>query len=239
MTVRFGPVTVDWFGLATVRLEGETGAVVYFDPGPERYGILEGQELRDGDLVLISHGDHYDPASIRRVAREDAMVLVHESIDADAIEGVDDRPETLPYDVERVGDDESFVLGPLDLFTTPAYNDPAGPHTDDDGRPYHPEGEGCGFGVTIDGVTAYWPGDTDVHSFHERLDVDLLLPPIGGTFTMDRSEAAAVAEAIAPDLVLPIHYGAFEAIETDADAFVVDVANRGVPVVLDGAVERE
>jgi len=32
MTVRFDAVTVDWFGLATVRLEGQTGAVVYLDP---------------------------------------------------------------------------------------------------------------------------------------------------------------------------------------------------------------
>ncbi|AEH37358.1 MBL fold metallo-hydrolase [Halopiger xanaduensis] len=234
MTVRFGAVTVDWLGLATVRLEGETGAVVYVDPGPERYGVLEGQEPRDGDLVLVSHGDHYDPASIRRVAREDALVLVHESIDADAIDGIDEQPEALPYDVERVRADESFVLGPLDLFTTPAYNDPDGPHTDERGHPYHREGEGCGFGVTIDGVTAYWPGDTDAHPFHADLDVDLFLPPIGGTYTMDRREAAALAAEMRPGLVLPVHYDTFDAIEADADAFVVDVANRGVPVVLDG-----
>ena len=233
MTVRFGAVTVDWFGLATVRLEGRTGAVIYVDPGPEEYGVLDDREPNDGDLILVSHDHHYDPESIRRVAREDAVVVVHESIDAEAIDRVDEQPEALPYDVERVRADESFVLGPLDLFTTPAYNDPAGPHTDENGDPYHSEGAGCGFGVTVDGVTAFWPGDTDALPFHEELDVDLLLPPIGGTFTMDRRDAAALASAMRPDLVLPVHYDAFEAIETDADAFVVDVANRGVPVALD------
>ena len=233
MTVRFGAVIVDWFGLATVRLEGRTGAVIYVDPGLEEYGVLDGREPRDGDLILVSHAHHYDPDSIRRVARDDAVVVVHESIDAETIDRVDEQPEALPYDVERVRADESFVLGPLDLFTTPAYNDPAGPHTDADGEPYHPEGAGCGFGVTVDGVTAFWPGDTDALPFHEELDVDLLLPPIGGTFTMDRHEAAALAGAMVPDLVLPVHYDTFETIETDADAFVVDVANRAVPVVLD------
>ena len=232
MTVRFGAVTVDWLGLATIRLEGRTGAVVYVDPGPEEYDALEG-ESRDGDLILVSHEHHYDPDSIRRVARDDAVVLVHESIDAAEIDRVDEGPEDLPYDVERVRADESFVLGPLDLFTTPAYNDPAGPHVDENGEPYHSEGEGCGFGVTIDGVTAFWPGDTDALPVHEELAVDLFCPPIGGTFTMDRREAAALAERLEPDLVLPVHYDTFEAIETDADAFVVDVANRGVPVVLD------
>ncbi|SEP82413.1 MBL fold metallo-hydrolase [Natrinema salaciae] len=237
MTVRFDAVTVDWVGLATVRIEGQTGAVVYTDPGPERYGVLDGDEPRDGDLILVSHGHHYDPDSIRRVAREDALVVVHESIDAgeiDGTDGIDERPESLPFEVERVRADESFVLGPLDLFTTPAYNDPDGPHTDGGGTPFHPEGAGCGFGVTIDGITAFWPGDTDAHPFHRELDVDLFLPPIGGTVTMDRREAASLADAIGPDLVLPVHYDTFDAIETDEAAFVVDVARRGVPVVLDG-----
>ncbi|MFB1062408.1 MBL fold metallo-hydrolase [Natrinema sp. H-ect4] len=233
MTVRFDAVTVDWFGLATVRLEGQTGAVVYLDPGPEEYDVLDDLEPRDGDLILVSHDHHYDPDSIRRVASDDALVVVHESIDASEIDRIDEQPEALPFEVERVAADESFVLGPLDLFTTPAYNDPDGPHTDENGTPYHPEGQGCGFGVTVDGVTAFWPGDTDVLPVHEDVPVDLLLPPIGGTFTMDRREAAALADRLEPDLVLPVHYDTFAAIEIDADAFVVDVAHRGVPVVLD------
>ncbi|WP_255167085.1 MBL fold metallo-hydrolase [Natrononativus amylolyticus] len=231
MTVRFGAVTVDWLGYATVRLEGETGTVVYMDPG--RYGVLDDYDARDGDLVLVTHDDHYDPHGIRRVAHEDAIVLCHEAIDADEIDRVDEQPEELPYEVERVRGDENFVLGPLDLYTTQAYNEPGGPYTDDDGSPYHPEGAGCGYGVTIDGVTAFWPGDSDVLPVHEELGVDLLLPPIGGSFTMDRRDAADLAETIEPGLVLPVHYNTFEALETDEEAFVVDVAKRGVPVVLD------
>lgn len=231
MTVRFGAVTVDWLGNATVRLAGETGTVIYMDPG--RRGVLDDYDARDGDLVLVSHDHHYDPDGIRRVAHEDAIVVVHESIDADEIDRVDEQPEDLPYEVERVRADESFVLGPLDLFTTPAYNDPDGPYTDENGQPYHPEGRGCGFAITLDGVSAFWPGDTDVLDFHENMDVDLFLPPIGGSFTMDRREAAALAERMAPGLVVPVHYDTFEALETDEEAFVVDVARRSIPVALD------
>ncbi|WP_254530595.1 MBL fold metallo-hydrolase [Natrinema gelatinilyticum] len=233
MTVRFDALTVDWFGLATIRLEGQTGVVVYIDPGPEPYGVLDDYDARDGDLVLVSHDHHYDPVSIRRVAHEESLIVVHESIDASEIDRVDEDPDDLPYDVERVGADDSFVLGPLDLFTTPASNDPDGPHTDENGDPYHPEGRGCGFGVTVDGVTAYWPGDTDVSPVHETVAVDLFFPPIGGTFTMDRHEAAALAARIEPNLVLPVHYDTFEGIETDDEAFAVEVASSGVPIVLD------
>ncbi len=231
MTVRYGAVLVDWLGYATVRLQGETGVVVYVDPG--RYGVLEDYNVRDSDLVLITHGDHYDPDGIRRVAHDDAIVVVHEAVDASTIDRVDEQPEDLPFQVERVVEDESFVLGPLDLFTTPMYNEPDGPHTRDDGTPYHPPGEGCGYVVTLDGVSAFWPGDTDALEYHEELAVDLLLPPIGGSFTMDRHEAAMLAERMEPGLVLPVHYNTFEALETDEEAFVVDVAKRAIPVVLD------
>lgn len=231
MTVHFDSIDIDWLGYSTVRLEGETGVVVYMDPG--RYGVLDDYEAQDGDLVLITHGDHYDPDGIRRVAHEDAIVVVHEAVDAEAIDRVDEQPADLPYEVERVRADETFVLGPLDLFTIPAYNEPDGPYTSDDGTPFHPEGDGCGFGVTIDGVCAFWPGDSDVLPVHEDLDIDVLIPPIGGSFTMDRHDVADWAETIRPDLVLPIHYNTFEALETDEEAFVVDVARRSVPVALD------
>jgi len=234
MTVRFGALTVEWFGLASVRVEGQTGVVIYIDPGPERYDILEGWKPADGDLILVSHAHHYDPDSIRRVAHEGTIVVVHESIDATEIDGISEQPEDLPYEVERVGDEESFILGPLDLYTTPAFNDPSGPHVDDTGTPYHAEGEGCGFGVTIDGQTVFWPGDTDAFVFHEDLEVDLFMPPIGGTDTMDRHAAADLADRMRPDLVLPVHYDTVEETSTDVEAFVVDVATRGVPVVLDG-----
>ncbi|ARS91150.1 MBL fold metallo-hydrolase [Natrarchaeobaculum aegyptiacum] len=241
MTVRFGALTVDWLGHACVRLEGHTGVVIYVDPGPGRHGVLEGHEPGDGDLVVVSHGHHYDPASIRRVAHDETIVVVHEAVDVTDLEHASERPEDLPYEVERVRDDEGFVLGPLDLFTTPAFNDPAGPNTDVDGEPYHPDGTGCGFGITVDGVTVYWPGDTDPFEFHADLEVDLFLAPIGGATTMDRHEAADLAGEMRPDLVLPVRYDlagergddADGVAAVDVDAFVLDVASRGVPVVLD------
>jgi L-ascorbate metabolism protein UlaG (beta-lactamase superfamily) len=50
---------------------------------------------------------------------------------------------------------------------------------------------------------------------------------------MDRHATADLAEALDPDLVLPIHYNTFEALQADSGAFAADVAGRGVPVVLD------
>jgi L-ascorbate metabolism protein UlaG (beta-lactamase superfamily) len=237
--IRHDGLSVEWLGFATVRIEGE-GCVVYLDPG--RYGVLDDYDGRDGDLVFVTHAHHYDPDGIRRVAKEDATVVVFEGMDLRGGRGPRrdlDRPADLPFEVREVGAEEDFLLGDVVVRTVDAYNEEGGPHTRPDGTPLHPKGRGCGYHLTVPsaqrdgGVRVFWPGDSDVLAGHERLDVSLFLPPIGGVFTMDRHEAAALAEAMAPDLVLPIHYDTFEAIETDARAFAADVASRGVPVVLD------
>ncbi len=231
MTVHHEGLVVDWFGLATVRVESTDGTVVYFDPG--RYGILDGYDAQDGDLICVSHTHHYDPDGIERVAREDATVVVHEAVHHSETDRSVTPVRDLPYDTNRVDAETDTVEDGLILRTLPAYNSPDGSHVDERGQPYHPEGQGCGFLLNVDGVRVCWPGDTDVLDGHAELDVSLFLPPIGGTFTMDRYEAAALAEALGPDLVVPVHYDTFDAIETDADAFVEDASNRGVSVELD------
>jgi L-ascorbate metabolism protein UlaG (beta-lactamase superfamily) len=230
MTVRHDGLHVTWFGYATLRIEGAE-TTVYLDPG--RYGVLDGHRPQDGDVVCVTHDHHYDSEGIERVAKEDATVLVYDGVDADAIDRDVAPVAELSFAVDRVGDHESIRLAGVEVETCPAYNDPDGPHVRADGTPYHPEGFGVGFRVVVDGVPVLWPGDSDVLGFHAAMDVSLFCPPIGGSFTMDRHDAAELSEAMGPDLVLPIHYDTFEALETDSGAFAADVAGRGVPVVLD------
>jgi L-ascorbate metabolism protein UlaG (beta-lactamase superfamily) len=240
---------LDWLGYATVRLEA-TDTVVYLDPG--RYGVLTGawdpdssgvphppaRDYRpeDGDLICVSHVHHYDPDGIDRVAAPDATVVAFEGMDVRASSRDLPRLADLSHEVETVGSEDERVVAGVPLWTVPAYNDPDGPHLRPDGRPYHPEGRGCGFLLALDGTRVFVPGDTDVLDGHAELDVDVFLPPIGGTFTMDRQAAAELAAAMVPALVVPVHYNTFAAIETDSRAFAADVASAAVPVALD---ERE
>jgi L-ascorbate metabolism protein UlaG (beta-lactamase superfamily) len=246
MTVHSHGLTFDWLGYATLRIaDGDT--VVYVDPG--RYGVLTGEwtpdtagvghpdpvdyDARDGDVVCVTHDHHYDPDGIERVASEDATLVVYDAVSA-ASAGRGPDPEDLGYDVVRVDDEADLAVGDAIVRTVAAYNRPDGPNTTD-GEPHHPEGFGCGFLVTLGDTTTFWPGDSDVLPGHDALDVDVFAPPIGRSFTMDRHAAADLAEALAPELVLPIHYDTFEALAADSAAFASDVAGRGVPVVLDEA----
>ncbi|MBO4249420.1 MBL fold metallo-hydrolase [Halomicrobium sp. IBSBa] len=246
MTVRHDGLAVEWLGYATIRLAGEE-TVVYFDPG--RYGVLTGEwepdeeglnhppgrdyRPEDGDVICVSHVHHYDPDGIERVASEDATVVAFEGIDGqDRERGLAPITE-LPYELRTVDATTSLSVDGVSVWSTPAHNEPDGPHTRPDGTPYHPEGFGCGFLVDVEGTRAFWPGDTDVLPGHRSVDVSLFCPPIGQRFTMDRHEAAGLAATIEPNLVMPVHYNTFSTLATDSRAFAADVAAAGVPVVLD------
>lgn len=247
MTVHYDGLTLDWLGYATFRSETADGFVTYLDPG--RYGVLTGEwtpdtpgvghpfgvdyDARDADLVCVTHDHHYDSDGIDRVASEDATVVVYEGVDASNIARDVSPVDDLDYDVRRVQYGDSVDIGRTSMRVIPAYNHPDGPHTRDDGTPFHPEGFGCGYFLDFDGSSVLWPGDSDVFDEHEALRPSLFVPPIGGSFTMDRHEAADLAARLDPDLVLPIHYNTFSALETDSGAFAAAIARQGIPVVLD------
>ena len=133
----------------------------------------------------------------------------------------------------KVDDETDELIEDVIVRTLPAYNEPDGPNVDASGEPMHPEGTGVGYHLTLGDTTVFWPGDSDVLDGHEQLDVDVFLPSISKNYTMNRYGAADLAEALDPDLTLPIHYNTFEQLEADSEAFAVDVARRGVPVALD------
>jgi len=239
-------LALSWLGYATLRIAADD-TVVYLDPG--RYGVLdeyaggdgsgddatdgESTRLGDGDVVCVTHDHHYDSDGVRTVASDAATLVLFEGVDTHRIDRDVERPADLPCDRRTVDAEADVAVGDAILRTTAAYNDPDGPHVRATGEPYHPEGLGCGFLVTLAGTSVYWPGDTDVLPGHEHLDVDVFCPPIGGAFTMDRHGAADLAAAMDPDLVVPVHYDTFEAIEADAAAFAESLESRGVDVELD------
>ncbi|MFA9426844.1 MBL fold metallo-hydrolase [Natronorubrum sp. A-ect3] len=220
MTVTYEGITFERLGHASKRLETDDGRVIYVDPWSD---VLEG-EPGDGDVVFITHDDfdHYDPDGIEAVAGPDATVAVYEAVDTDE----------LAFDVVDLPLEGETTVDGIDVQTVPAYNDPEGDHVDDDGNPFHAEGEVIGLVLELSGTTVFFPSDSDALEHHETITADVLIPPIGGHFTMDRHEAADLARHIEPELVLPEHYDTFEPIETDAEAFAEELEADGIRVEL-------
>jgi L-ascorbate metabolism protein UlaG (beta-lactamase superfamily) len=251
MTVRFDDTEVTWLGYACARVAGADGTVVYTDPGRygtmdgtwnEQYGLAghpDGRDYRpeDADLVLVTHDHHYDDDGVRRVSNDDTVVVCYEGVSAGGVMENSGRevvePEALPYDVRRIGYGEDLTAAGVDVRAVPAYNEPDGPRQRADGSVYHPRGLGCGFRFVVGGRACFWTGDSDAVPEQEGLDVSLFLPTIAKSYTMTREEAAELAGALDPDLVVPIHYNTFEALGSDSAAFAADVAKRAIPLALD------
>jgi L-ascorbate metabolism protein UlaG (beta-lactamase superfamily) len=218
MSVAYDGLSFDLLGHASVRIETADGVVIYVDPWSEVFD----DEPKDGDVVLITHDDfdHYDPAAIAAVAGPDATVAAYEAVDTG----------DLDFDVVSLPHEGESTVDGLGIESIPAYNDPAGDHVDENGDPFHAEGEVIGLLVTIDGTTVYFVSDTDFLEHHESVTADVFIPPIGGHYTMDRHEAADFARSVDPEIVLPVHYDTFEAIETDVGAFVDELTADGITV---------
>jgi len=220
MAVPYDGLSFERLGHASVRIETDDGTVVYIDP----WSQVVDDDPGDADVVFVTHDDtdHYDLEAIEAVSSPGTAIVAYEAIDTGDL----DREVTpLAYD------GEARVEG-IEVRAVPAHNLPDGEHVDDDGNPFHAEGEVIGLVLGFDGTTVFFTSDTDVLPDHEGIAADVLIPPIGGHYTMDRHEAADLAEIVGAKLVLPVHYDTFEAIETDADAFAEDVEGRGIRVEL-------
>jgi L-ascorbate metabolism protein UlaG (beta-lactamase superfamily) len=218
MAFEYHGLEFEHLGHASLRIETGGGRVVYVDPWTEVYDAAPG----DGDVVFVTHDDfdHYDPEAIENVAGPNVTVAVYEAVDTSDL-NMD--VVSLPYDGETTVDG-------IQVRTLPAYNEAEGDHVDDEGEPFHAVREVIGLHLDIDGVAVYIPSDTDFLSALESVRADVFVPPIGGHYTMDRHGAAAFARSVEAEVVLPIHYDTFDAIETDAEAFAAELEADGIRV---------
>jgi len=214
MAVEFENLKFELLGHSSVRISNSE-KVIYIDP----WGDVIDSSMNDADLVIVTHDDfdHYDPAGIEKVSNSDTTVLIYESVDT----------SDLNRDLEKIGIGEKKHIESIEIETVPAYNLEDGPHVDTDGEPYHAEGEVMGVILTIDDLKVYYPSDTDFLPSHEEITANVFLPPIGGHYTMNRSEAAEFAKSTEADLVLPLHYDTFEAIEADEERFKAQIEGQG------------
>jgi len=200
------------------------GATVLTDP------FLTGNPLAaasadevNPDVILLTHGhgDHLgDTVDIakRTGATVVAIVELAAEISGSGVENVKDP---------NFGGTVAFDWGWVKLV--PAWHTGVSPS----GTAHMPAGLLIHYG----GHLIYHLGDTalfgDMKLIAGRGDrVELALVPIGGHYTMDRYDAVTAVELVNPFQTIPIHYGTFPIVETDAQAFKQDVQNAGFSEVL-------
>lgn len=185
---------ISWLGHASIRIEGEK--TIYLDP----WNI--GVDLPAADLVLITHShyDHCSAGDVEKIRSADTVIYAP----ADCEPGL--GPAFIAVKPGWKG-----AVGGVSLEAVPAYNLE---------KKFHPRSNNwVGYIIEMGGERIYVAGDTDAVPEMDAVKADVVVVPVGGTYTMNAEEAAAAVDRIGPSLAIPVHFGEVVGTRRDAEKF--------------------
>lgn len=197
---------ITWLGHATVLVQTPGGTNILIDPYikqnpkyPKDFVLPENIQFI---LLTHGHGDHI--ADVVPVAAEhgSTVVAVFELATYVAGKGV----------ASTVGMNLGGTVQLNEVAATMVEAKHSAGAQDESGTHY--VGVAAGYVLTIaDGPVLYHAGDTavfgDMKLIRELYRPQVAMLPIGGHFTMGPREAALAARLLAPQVILPLHFGTF------------------------------
>ena len=177
--------------------------IIYIDP----FNIEK--NYNDADIIFITHShyDHYSEKDIEKVRKENTFFIVPEDVKDELLHKGISNEKIISVKPNQTGE----ILG-INFEAIPAYNV---------NKKFHPKGNNwVGYIIVIDGVRYYIAGDTDINEDNLKVQCDVCLVPVGGTYTMDYKEAAQFVNQIKPKIAVPIHYGSIVGTLNDAEQFI-------------------
>jgi L-ascorbate metabolism protein UlaG (beta-lactamase superfamily) len=184
---------IHWLGHASFKITGEK--TVYIDPW----------KLKDGepaDIILITH-DHYDhlsPEDVAKIATDRTWIVT-----------TADAAKKLSGNIKTIKPGDSIIVEGIKIEAVPAYNV---------NKNFHPKANNwVGFIVTINNKRIYHTGDCDFMPEMKNIKADIVLMPVGGTYTMTAEEAANAVNTINPEVAIPMHYDDIVGSKADAEKF--------------------
>ncbi len=159
---------------------------IYIDP--LHLGITEKAKYI---FLTHPHWDHFSVEDINKILIKETVIICPKSMENEILQ--------FSNKVVLVEPEKSYKLKDLEFSTFRSYNIQ---------KQFHPkENNWVGYDLKIENNHVVIIGDSDNTPELKRLKADVLLIPIGGTFTMNVEEAAELTNIICPKKVIPTHYG--------------------------------
>ena len=203
--------SIQWLGQATVKFIYQ-GQTIYIDP----YQLKDSDKA---DIILITHDhtDHLSMPDIKKIAGAGTKLIVAKACE--------EKLKTEGYsNVQPVLPGETVKFSNLIIKAVPAYNVI---------KPMHKKSSNyVGYVMDFGGISVYHTGDTERITEMKQIRCDIILLPLGQTYTMNSVDEAveAVLDTKAT-VAIPIHYGMYEGTKEDAMKFREKLTKRGIEVL--------
>lgn len=174
------------------------GKVIHIDPGFmgtfKTFGRSKEVFEEPADLILITHehSDHLQPSIVKKITKADTIIFAP-TVCETLLKGA--------FRSCQAGD--SHAISPFTIQVVHSYNTPQGHST----QKNHQKGVGVGYIIKTSEHTFYHAGDTDyIPEMEDFPEIDVAFLPIGGTYTMDISEAVKTSFVLQAGTVIPMHF---------------------------------
>ncbi|HZP06661.1 MAG TPA: metal-dependent hydrolase [Terracidiphilus sp.] len=218
---------ITWLGHATVLVQSPAGANILIDPfiaqNPKYPKDFPLPSKIHFILLTHGHGDHMSDVVTVAKRHGSTVVAIYELAAYVGSKGVEN---TMGMNLGGTVQLEDVAATMVDARHSAGAQDEQGTHY---------VGVAAGFVLTIaDGPVLYHSGDTtvfrDMELIRELYQPKVAMLPIGGHYTMGPKEAALAVRFVAPEIVLPIHWGTFPPLKGTPEQLAA-LVGAGVKVV--------
>ena len=177
-------------------------------------------ELRNKKTILIDPYFSGNPLAPKYTDKPDLVLVTHEHfdhVDASRFDCAVVCPSACKFkksEIMKVGDKKTIDGVNIEMISASHY------------QSKYP----TGYIIEFEGKRIAHLGDTYFDGVKKLPNIDVLLIPIGGHFTMNINEAIKALKIINPKLAIPMHYNTFPEIKANPEDFKIKAEKEGFKV---------